>query len=317
MSLSARGDDGLASAFRHEAFPYSGEREFTSFALGFVRDSLAAGEPILVAVDGAKIDLLQSALGADSTCVSFADMALIGHNPARIIPTWNDFVVGHGRSGRRVRGIGEPIGPGRRGAELVECQLHEHLLNVAFDGSIPLWLVCPYDREELSEPVLREMERSHPFVGDGSSGRRSPRYRVPDANWPLRGRLPVPPAAAVEWTFDANGLATLRAEVIESGRRAGLSEEKSVDLALAVNELAVNSVRHGEGPRCISSWIDDGVVMFQVADHGRIRDALVGRRRPSSHHKFGRGLWIANQLCDLVQIRSSPEGTVVRLHMDL
>ena len=31
----------------------------------------------------------------------------------------------------------------------------------------------------------------------------------------------------------------------------------------------------------------------------------------------GRGLWLANQLCNLVQIRSSPEGTTVRLHMRL
>ena len=29
----------------------------------------------------------------------------------------------------------------------------------------------------------------------------------------------------------------------------------------------------------------------------------------------GRGMWLANQLCDLVQLRSSPEGTVVRMHM--
>ena len=29
-----------------------------------------------------------------------------------------------------------------------------------------------------------------------------------------------------------------------------------------------------------------------------------------------RGLWLANQLCDLVQIRTLPAGTVVRLHMN-
>ena len=28
----------------------------------------------------------------------------------------------------------------------------------------------------------------------------------------------------------------------------------------------------------------------------------------------GRGVWLANQLCDLVQIRSGAAGTVVRLH---
>jgi anti-sigma regulatory factor (Ser/Thr protein kinase) len=29
----------------------------------------------------------------------------------------------------------------------------------------------------------------------------------------------------------------------------------------------------------------------------------------------GRGLWLVNQLCDLVQLRSSAAGGVVRLHM--
>ena len=28
----------------------------------------------------------------------------------------------------------------------------------------------------------------------------------------------------------------------------------------------------------------------------------------------GRGLWLANQLADLIQIRSAPEGTTIRLH---
>jgi hypothetical protein len=31
----------------------------------------------------------------------------------------------------------------------------------------------------------------------------------------------------------------------------------------------------------------------------------------------GRGIWIANQLCELVQIRSAPPGTVVRVHWAL
>jgi hypothetical protein len=31
----------------------------------------------------------------------------------------------------------------------------------------------------------------------------------------------------------------------------------------------------------------------------------------------GYGLWLANQLCDLVQVRSFPTGSAVRLHMRL
>jgi hypothetical protein len=31
----------------------------------------------------------------------------------------------------------------------------------------------------------------------------------------------------------------------------------------------------------------------------------------------GRGLWMVNQLCDLVQLRSFPDGAAVRVHMYL
>jgi anti-sigma regulatory factor (Ser/Thr protein kinase) len=44
---------------------------------------------------------------------------------------------------------------------------------------------------------------------------------------------------------------------------------------------------------------------------------MADRIRPDQLAWGGRGLWLANQLCDLVQIRSGARGTVVRLHMRL
>jgi hypothetical protein len=44
-----------------------------------------------------------------------------------------------------------------------------------------------------------------------------------------------------------------------------------------------------------------------------ITDPLVGRGLLSDVTEHGRGIWMANQLCDLVQIRSSSFGTTVRL----
>jgi anti-sigma regulatory factor (Ser/Thr protein kinase) len=59
--------------------------------------------------------------------------------------------------------------------------------------------------------------------------------------------------------------------------------------------------------------------MFQceVRDRGWIDDPLAGRERPSDLRGGGRGLWIVNHLCDLVQVRSSASGSVVRLQMSL
>jgi len=41
------------------------------------------------------------------------------------------------------------------------------------------------------------------------------------------------------------------------------------------------------------------------------------RVRPTPTQTGGRGLWMANQVCDLVRIRSGDTGTAVRLHMSL
>jgi hypothetical protein len=53
----------------------------------------------------------------------------------------------------------------------------------------------------------------------------------------------------------------------------------------------------------------------EVRDGGRFSDPLVGRRRPTSDRIGGRGLWIANQLCDLVQVRTFATRSIVRLHL--
>ena len=74
-------------AFRHEAFFYAGDREFLEGTLGFIREGLTQGEPVMVALSAAKIARLRAELGADAGRVRFADMAEIGSNPARWVET--------------------------------------------------------------------------------------------------------------------------------------------------------------------------------------------------------------------------------------
>lgn len=52
--------------FRHEALLYDGADDFLAGALSFIRDGLAAGEPVLVAVDAEKMQALRDALGLDA-----------------------------------------------------------------------------------------------------------------------------------------------------------------------------------------------------------------------------------------------------------
>jgi anti-sigma regulatory factor (Ser/Thr protein kinase) len=303
-------------SFRHEALFYAGRDEFVERVGAFVRDGVAAEEPVLAVVDPEKIDLLREALDGEARAVFFADMRELGGNPTRIIPAWREFVAAHASSGRRLRGVGEPIWPGRSEAELAECRRHESLLNLAFAGGRPWWLVCPYDTQALDPAVVEEARRTHPFVCEDGEGRESVDYYGLDAiARPFDERLPDPPGDVSELAFCRGPLAPLRRFVARHA--ADLGTVRRADFVLAVHEVVSNSLRHGGGVGTLHVWRDDDLLVCEVRDGGRIDDPLVGRERPAFGGQGGRGLWLANQLCDLVQVRSFPEGSVVRLQMRL
>jgi anti-sigma regulatory factor (Ser/Thr protein kinase) len=62
-------------------------------------------------------------------------------------------------------------------------------------------------------------------------------------------------------------------------------------------------------------WTDGEGLHAQVSDGGVIDSVMAGRLAPPPEPVHGRGLWIINQLCDLVQIRSPESGTTVRVTM--
>lgn len=301
--------------FRHEALLYADEDEFVARTSAFVRDGVEAGEPALVVVSKRKIERLREALGALAEGVHFADMSSVGRNPARIIPAWHEFVDRHPAPGARLRGIGEPISAERKPDELVECQRHESLLNLAFRGASGFWLVCPYDTSALSREVIAEARRSHPLVSFGDRRDRSPDYRDGTATDTLSAPLASTPSSAEELSFDEEGLEAVRRFIAERAAGAGLGKTRRVELVIAANEIASNSVRHGGGRGVLRMWRDPGALVCEIRDDGRIEDPLADRRLPSFDEPGGRGLWITNGLCDLVQVRSGPGGTVVRLHV--
>jgi anti-sigma regulatory factor (Ser/Thr protein kinase) len=305
-------------AFHHEALFYAGDEGFLAGTLPFVRDSVWADEPVLVAVSKAKADALKHELGDEAEAVHFADMAELGRNPACIIPAWHEFVQAYGAGGRPLRGIGEPIWHGRSDAELTECHRHESLLNLAFENTPAFWLLCPYDKQALPDDVLDEALRTHPYIADPRESRRNEAYVPPElSNGPFEGELPSPAEAPAELSFHRDRLRAVREFVTEWSGRRGLPEERTADLVLAVNELATNSVLHAGGGGTLRLWQENGALLAEVHDQGRLNEPLLGRERPTPDQASGRGLWLVNNLCDLVQMRTLPSGTVVRLHMEL
>jgi anti-sigma regulatory factor (Ser/Thr protein kinase) len=305
---------GGSEAFRHEALLYSGADGFIEGTFPFLRDGARGGDAMLVVVDAAKIERLRDELGADVDAVTFADMTEVGSNPARIIPAWRAFVDAH--PGRRLRGIGEPIWARRSAAELVECQRHEALLNLAFADAAGFTLLCPYDVDTLSPAVIEKAEHSHPVLVSGGAGRASASYVDVEAiAAPFAEPLPDPPQDAHALAFDAGTLGALRELVEARAAAAGLREPRAGDLVLAVNEVATNSVVHGGGQGVLRTWCEPDAMICEVSDGGAIVEPLAGREHPPDGTFGGHGLWLCNQLCDLVQIRSFADGGVVRLHM--
>jgi anti-sigma regulatory factor (Ser/Thr protein kinase) len=310
------GPPAAAPTFRHEAFLYSGLDEFMAGALSFIQGGLSAGVPILVVLSAEKLDMLRSELRYDYEQLFFADIAGLGRNPARFLPVWQGFVLKHGAPHRLLRGIGEPIGPQRAGAELVECQRHEALINLALGQMAALWLLCPYDVKALDPKVIDEARRNHPFVVEHGAYRDNPSYHdVTRDPQPFGDPLPDPPDDAFTMQFGIGQLRVLRTLAGHYLGLTGLTKERIEDLILSINEIATNSVQHAGGHGTLRIWQEGGAVLCEVNDDGYIGDPLVGREAPGFGDESSRGFWVVNQLCDLVQVRSSPAGSTVRLHM--
>jgi len=305
-----------SDAFRHVAFLYAGEPSFVDAIAAFIRDGVAAGEPALVVVSARKIELLRAELGEAADRVCFADMAGVGQNPGAIISAWDDFVRDRFAEGQRVRGVGEPIWAGRSQDELVECHNHEALLNLAFADAPGFWLVCPYDTEALDPEVIEHASRTHPYLSENGVERTSPVYRGDDlCGQTFEGDLEPAPADAYEVAFDQDSLAAMRAFVGELAQDAGIEATRRDDLLLAVNELATNSVRHGGGSGVLRAWAEGRSLICEVCDSGQIDAPLTGRLRPPAGGLRGYGLWLVNQVCDLVQVRATRAGNVVRMRI--
>jgi anti-sigma regulatory factor (Ser/Thr protein kinase) len=310
VSITSCAEQRASEGFEHQAAFYRGVDGLVDVVVPFVWEGIRRGEPVLVALLPDRLAAVEAALGADATRVDFVDMAELGANPACIIPEWRRFVE-DARGEAHFRGVGEPVWSGRRDVEIEEAALHEALLNVAFDGG-PAWdLMCPYDMDALPAYVIEEAARCHPIaVGSAVEAR----YAGPGlARTRFTSALSPAPAAADVLDFGPADLKGLRSVVSRLAGQAGVRRGAADDVVLAAHELATNSIIHGGGAGVMSAWTEPGAFVVEVRDGGVIDDPMVGRDLLLGLAENGRGIWMANQLCDLVQVRSGPSGTVVRL----
>ncbi|MFV2174856.1 ATP-binding protein [Actinomadura sp. LOL_011] len=165
-----------------------------------------------------------------------------------------------------------------------------------------------------------------PSFSQVQTGRRHrPHRRRPVAFRTPQGVARPPPVHADELKIDRPDLYWLRAYVAEYARRTPLPDEDLQRLLVAVTEVVTNAERHGAPPIVLRMWTDgarfDPAFVCEVADGGRWPpDAgfgLVPPRRSEAGTCGRFGLWAVRLLCSLVQIRTGPAGTVVRLRLAL
>ncbi|MCX4860495.1 sensor histidine kinase [Streptomyces canus] len=300
-----------AGPFVHPALFYRDEREYLAGVVPFVRKALAAGEPVAVAVPTENLRLLKAEIGAGEA-VRFLDMREAGRNPGRIIPGVLRAFADAQPPGTRVRIVGEPIWAGRTATEYPACVQHEALINAAFEGR-PVTILCPYDTRRLGAQAVADAYATHPVVVDAGSGREEESGRYDFEAVYARYNTPLPPSPDVPaHAFVADVLGEIRHFATDAAERFGLVRPRLDDLALAVAELATNSVVHGGGSGLLRVWAEDGHVVCEVRDRGHLSDLLAGRRPPSRDQHGGRGLLIVNLVADLVRVHTGPEGSTVR-----
>jgi anti-sigma regulatory factor (Ser/Thr protein kinase) len=303
--------DGMTgTGLRHMLFAYRDVADYQACLTWFAEAAAARGDPMLVM-------LPRSAprppawpgrpAGADAP-----DMADVGRNPARVISELRSFADAH--RDRPIAIIAEWIWSGRSQAEVCEAALHEALLARALAG-VPATVLCPYNEALAPRSVLADARSAHPWELRGgkfaaSAGYAGPAWTPASCQAPLPS--PPPDAEAIAYRSD---LRAVRAMVTRFAERAGLSAARVTDLMLAVSEIAANTLRHTRSGGVARAWQADGEVLCEVTDTGYIRDPLAGLRRPSLTEPGGQGLWLVNQVCDLVELRSATSGTSVRLHM--
>jgi len=300
-------------SYRHEAFLWHSRSDYVAGLVEFIREGIDAGEAVMALLLPEHAAWVAAELGPVATQVHFADMLELGHNPARLIPAWLEFLESSCGRGQPARGVGEPVWPGRSPEEVGECQLHEALLNLAVDPELPFWLLCPYDAAQLDAEVLAEVGRSHPALVTASSYEGSGSYRGHEhARALFTAALPTPPAQAAEVSVDVTNLALAGKQVtLEAAPR--LWSDQVVRLADVVRGLAEDGLRRGAEHVDVQVWDEPTELVCQVSDRSVIEDFLVGRRPLPDMEEDA--LSTANQVCDLVQVRSGDHGTTVRLHM--
>lgn len=303
----------LAGAL-HEAVLYTAPEELAERLVPRLLPSLDDGAPVVAVLDETTRAEVRRALGDAAEHVEFPDPAMVHRLPPfTVAARWARLSRRVQTSTGRATVVGQHVG-GLPGCSQNHWARLDIALNVAVVG-LPITVLCPYRTDDLE---LARVEATHPRLLTASGVISSSTYRPPTEA--LVEYPPPPPPElgppVADLAFTADALGDLRHLVAEVAERAATPPERTADLVLAVNEIGSNSIEHGPGQGRLQLWVTDESVVAEVADSGRADLPFPGMVAPPVAGIRGRGLWLASELCDVLQVWSDAQGTVVRVRMD-
>lgn len=295
----------------HPALLYADAGEFVEGMVPFLRAGIENDETVFVAARADYLDAVRDELGADAVAARWADTRIWHPHHASRLRAFYELISGS-PEGTRFRLVGEPIWP-EHPEHVREWQRYESALN-AILAPFAVSLLCLYDASALEPSVLETARRTHPWVEIGRIGSASDTFEEPGAflrRWSAEPTAPPVPAEVVDRNDD---LARARGHILDRAIAAGVDPGTAVALSIAANEVLTNALVHGGGEARLSIWAEDGRFICQVEDAGvGIEDPIAGYRPPGGGIG-GRGLWLARQLVDLMEILPSERGATIRLH---
>jgi anti-sigma regulatory factor (Ser/Thr protein kinase) len=303
----------------HSALLYAGPSRFVDTVAGFVLDGLEAGDRVMAAVSEEKFGWVCEQLGEDARAVDFAAADAMYERHGPMFRAMLDYIERHRADGPgRVRILAEPPLEARGPIDAQAYMRYEAAFNVA-NGGDDARVLCAYDTDRLPAEIIDAARRTHPHVLEDGRVEPSPAFMDPRAFVRQGVRDRAAPAGVAAFALEApEDIATARAIVRAHAEVAGLSGPALEDLMVVVSEVATNALVHGRAPRALWSYLDDGHLVCQVQDGGSgLPDPLVGYLPPDLERLGGRGLWLAHQLCDIVEVASDATHTTVLLHTKL
>lgn len=299
---------------RHTIVVASSGEDLVEQVLPILQSVVARDEPLSVNLAPSRLEALQEQMGSSSARVSWTDTTSWMPHPVRRLRALEELAVtGRERGAARHWFVGEFPFPDDRPDLALEWERFDALLSdVLADG--PVRMICVYDASVVPKDVVERAHSSHPQVGVRPVADNPALEPVehllqcwsPDS-------LPVP-GHAVRIDGEVRP-ATARA-LLREGPAAALDPERHEELTIVVSELVTNAWRAGATSVGVACWHEGGELVMQVDDDGPgLNDPFAGYHLPSLDADNGRGLWIARQLADVVQIAPRRPGTSVRVRL--